>query len=948
MKRKLLNKSFLKQTALAVPAAALMLGAAQAGTTVGLNFQAWYYDSGATPQTVGYGSGYQTTGFPVTAKAFGVDVGNWFNTDPLDCSSAISTSVTFGGTLAAQVTAPNAWQSGIGELANGWAPETVTPGNDEVTWGYLDDANTTGKSPSVSVAGLAAKFPSGYVVQTIAANSGKKTFDGVDITDGVMTNTVAYSTYYKANLPIAETSGGTVALSAPSSAFTSDTISIYCHPKTSANRSTLAGFIITDQPVVSQDPTNTTVNQGSALSLSAGVIGVGPLSYQWRTNGTPIRGATSETYALPSAAATDAGNYDLVVTNLYGATTSGVATVTVVQVPVITGDLSGVSGTIFAGANFSAWSVVAGGALPLYYNWFQGSTPVGTDSPTLTLANASVSESGDYHVTVTNAFGAAKSVTNHLTVVASPDLYTTDVAQDSPGAYWPLGETSGTTAFDYSGGAHNGTNNGGLTLGAIGPRPPSYQGFNPSKFAYQFDGTSSYVDCGTGPSLSGTTDFTLEAWVNTTATTAGEIVQQRYKNGYNGEYQLNVNANGTVSFAVYGGSAYQFTLASPNSVNDGNWHHIAAVRQNGTNGVIYIDGTVAATQTTSTVAPLDNTFITYVGADMRDSVSFFNGFISDVAIYPYALSASRIGIHAYNGRLGNAPIVLSVVSGGYTTDSKPVGTPHPGVNYGTKWLASVTDSASPTPVTRSGVAQFVNAAQIVIPTNADFNSPAGTICFWMLTGIPTAGNGSMLFDRRTTAGLVLFLDGTPSGGVDVQYTGGASFAAGGYVVDGNWHHVALTYDQSASGSVTVYVDGVQVDSGANTSAWSWDTTQEIELGRSHDTYWQDYNGDMDDFRIYNRVLTDAEIATIATPATSDTPVDTAALKVRYNFDTTSGGQSLAWPAGSLQSSPTLGPTAVWTPVAGAVSRIHSCHRRRSVRQARRCFIVSGSDAPRTE
>ena len=172
MKRKLLNARFLKQTALAVPAAALMLGAAEAGTTVGLNFQAWYYDSGTTPQTIGYGAGYQTTGFPVTAKAFGVAVGNWFNTDPLPCQTAISTSVPFGGTLTAQLTAPNAWQSGIGELVAGWNPETVAPGDNEVTWGYLDDGNTTGESPQVTVSGLAAEFPSGYVIPPSPAAQG--------------------------------------------------------------------------------------------------------------------------------------------------------------------------------------------------------------------------------------------------------------------------------------------------------------------------------------------------------------------------------------------------------------------------------------------------------------------------------------------------------------------------------------------------------------------------------------------------------------------------------------------------------------------------------------------------------------------------------------------------------------------------------------------------------
>ena len=64
---------------LAVPAAALMLGAAQAASTIGLNFQDWYYSNG--------GAGYQTTGMPVTATAFGVAAANWFSTPPLSCNS---------------------------------------------------------------------------------------------------------------------------------------------------------------------------------------------------------------------------------------------------------------------------------------------------------------------------------------------------------------------------------------------------------------------------------------------------------------------------------------------------------------------------------------------------------------------------------------------------------------------------------------------------------------------------------------------------------------------------------------------------------------------------------------------------------------------------------------------------------------------------------------------
>ncbi len=103
-------------------------------------------------------------------------------------------------------------------------------------------------------------------------------------------------------------------------------------------------------------------------------------------------------------------------------------------------------------------------------------------------------------------------------------------------------------------------------------------------------------------------------------------------------------------------------------------------------------------------------------------------------------------------------------------------------------------------------------------------------------------------------------------------------------------------------------------SSINTAAWSWPTGQQIELGRSHDGYWKRYDGQLDDFRIYNRVLTAGEIASIRV---SDALVDNAALKLRFNFSTSGIGRSVTWPFGTLLSSPVLGPAAVWTPVPGA-------------------------------
>jgi hypothetical protein len=144
----IITKKFLKPALQALPMAALMLGAADAGSTVGLNFQSWYYDSKATPQTIGFGAGYQTTGFPVTAKAFGVAVENWTNTDPLDCSTATAiTGLPVAG-LSVDINATNLWESnltgpGVYVYPPGWPSgdlvmAAMTPGNYEVTWSFLD------------------------------------------------------------------------------------------------------------------------------------------------------------------------------------------------------------------------------------------------------------------------------------------------------------------------------------------------------------------------------------------------------------------------------------------------------------------------------------------------------------------------------------------------------------------------------------------------------------------------------------------------------------------------------------------------------------------------------------------------------------------------------------------------------------------------------------------
>ncbi len=68
-------------------------------------------------------------------------------------------------------------------------------------------------------------------------------------------------------------------------------------------------------PVIATPPATQAVAPGSAVSFSVAASGTAPLSYQWKHGGAPIAGATSSTYALPSAQAASMGFYSVSVSN---------------------------------------------------------------------------------------------------------------------------------------------------------------------------------------------------------------------------------------------------------------------------------------------------------------------------------------------------------------------------------------------------------------------------------------------------------------------------------------------------------------------------------------------------------------------------------------------------------------------------------------------------------
>ena len=119
-------------------------------------------------------------------------------------------------------------------------------------------------------------------------------------------------------------------------------------------------------PLLSVSPQNLLALPLSSATFNVIAQGTPPLSYQWYFNGNGIPDATNSLFLLPSVVASNAGNYAVTVTNIYGTAASQAATLTVAIPPSVTTQPSSQTNQAGAGVNFS---VVVNGTGPFIYQW---------------------------------------------------------------------------------------------------------------------------------------------------------------------------------------------------------------------------------------------------------------------------------------------------------------------------------------------------------------------------------------------------------------------------------------------------------------------------------------------------------------------------------------------------------------------------------------------------
>lgn len=401
------------------------------------------------------------------------------------------------------------------------------------------------------------------------------------------------------------------------------------------------------------------VYAGNSLNLVVAAEGNKPLSYLWTKNGVSL-GNTTTSLSINNLQTTDSGTYAVVVTNPSGSTTSSVPVNVLLLPPQIT--QQPVSTTRFVGASPS-FSVSVVGSAPLTYQWKSNNVAIsGATSSSLTLNNVQLSYAANYSCTINGPGGVTNSAAAALTVLTDPaHSYPLAVIADGPMAFWRLGESSGTVAYDYWGG-HNGTYHN-VALGQ-----PGYAAVDPDT-AVGFGAQDDYMGNVSGIDFSGPgKSFTIELWVNGPASQingAGLVSKGTGQNGTGGANAFQFSLDVTGGFYRFHVEPTSGTASDATATvgPDGGWHHLAAVYDAaGATMTLYVDGQVSGSAGAVTGGPLSTAVPISVGAAQGGVTPvhdlYFTGTLDEVAIYNYALSGTQVANH-YAATYGNttAPFI---------------------------------------------------------------------------------------------------------------------------------------------------------------------------------------------------------------------------------------------------------------------------------------------------
>ncbi len=425
--------------------------------------------------------------------------------------------------------------------------------------------------------------------------------------------------------------------------------------------------------------------------------------------------------------------------------------------------------------------------------------------------------------------------------------------------HFSMKTTGATTVIDETGTA-NATLSGAIPKpGAIGQ-------------ALDFDGVDDSVD--TGSDMIGTGDDSISAWI--------------YADGYGEGTFGRIIDNGKFIVSLRestGGNAKSLSLLSDgatiaesaiNSILINQWYHVLITRTSAGTANIYINGVLSGSANQASGTPAAGTTNVIIGNNSVGARTF-DGRIDELRLYNRILTASEI-TELYTQ--GNRVIANGVMTKGLVA--------HYSLAQEDLASASVLNDLTPNnrdgTITAGASAGFVadqtsvsakaydfDGANTKIATTLTSNTPftnGFTISAWIkpdTLGEVLGSNKGMIVSKFATGanptsiydGFAWFLSDTNR--LNAAVNGGAvRSSADNSITLGAWQHVLLTVASNAT--VTQYINGVVSGTPNTTNALSGITTSNpLTIGNRAGATDGTFDGAISDVKIYNRVLSAAEI-----------------------------------------------------------------------------------------
>lgn len=458
--------------------------------------------------------------------------------------------------------------------------------------------------------------------------------------------------------------------------------------------------------------------------------------------------------------------------------------------------------------------------------------------------------------------------------------------------HWKLDETSGTTIAD-SAGSNTGTWTDGVNNDVVEETSTGQVGT-----AINFDGAGDYINAGSDTSLDDifTGGGTLSAWIYPESYGSGTYARILSKGNSSAQdgWQLIYDGNQTEALSFHipcNGSGFVFWKTNAGSIPLNTWSNIVLTfnRDNVSNTPsFYLNGTNIPSGVVVDAGSLASCATSFEGNDLgydlligerMDLNRPFDGVIDDVRAYSRTLSATEIA-DMYNAQTANCSAPTSNLVGHWTLDEtsgSTIADSSGNGNNGT-WTDGINnDVTEETLAGQNGTALDFDGADniITVPHAATLDISSGyTVSSWVY------------FDSTQTGGIFpAIISKNNSGGWGSGWVLGRSSAGGNisggkvrlavyhnrdinvpnaaysnwiYPVD-TWNYVTVSWDGN---NVNYYLNGVLLETEIITTPP--DTgSGDLNIGYGRANWYSAYHdGQIDDVRLYDRALSDTEIAAL--------------------------------------------------------------------------------------